>query len=143
MQWGLVPTNGYYEWKTISGMKQPHFIRLKSGGLFALAGIWDVWTGAGSENWLETLALITKAASPKLQTVHHRMPLMLGPEDFSLWLGEGEEIQKNIFQKLDSICEDNLTIQKFSRSVNNVANEGPELLKPFGEAEIPNQGSLF
>ena len=139
----LVPTNGYYEWKTISGLKMPYYVSLKSDEVFAMAGIWDVWTGPGSESWLETMALVTKVASPFLQKVHHRMPVMLGQKDFSMWLGEGQEGEKDIFKKLTPLKDDVFEIQKVSRRINNNSYEGSDLVKPIKEGPILTQGTLF
>jgi putative SOS response-associated peptidase YedK len=50
--------------------------------VFAFAGLWDSW-------WeLETTALVTTQANELVKGVHHRMPVILGPDSFDLWLDE-------------------------------------------------------
>ena len=85
----LIPADGFYEWLgSVPGKKQPYHIHKADHGLFGFAGIWEHWMGAdGSE--IETAAIITTAANATIAAIHDRMPVVIMPGDFALWL-EGE-----------------------------------------------------
>jgi putative SOS response-associated peptidase YedK len=78
----LVPADGFYEWKGEKGAKAPYAIRPRAGGIVAFAGLWQPWRG------LDTCAIVTCAANAALAEVHDRMPVVIAPDDFGLWLGE-------------------------------------------------------
>ncbi len=78
----LIPADLFYEWQGEKGAKTAYVIRPRQGGLIAFAGVWQEW-GNGS-----TCAIVTCAANATLAPVHHRMPVVVAPGDFGLWLGE-------------------------------------------------------
>jgi putative SOS response-associated peptidase YedK len=92
----LVPADGYYEWSGPEGRKTPYFIERKDKRLFALAGLWEHWTGAdGSE--LETAILMTIAPNAELSAIHDRMPVIIAEGDHETWLaGTPEEAARLI-----------------------------------------------
>jgi putative SOS response-associated peptidase YedK len=77
-----VPADGFYEWKGEKGAKAPYAIRPRAGGIVAFAGLWQPWRG------LDTCAIVPCAANAALAEVHDRMPVVIAPDDFGLWLGE-------------------------------------------------------
>lgn len=82
----LLPADGFYEWKGEKGAKVPFSIRKPGGGLFAFAGLWQDW--GPPEARIATCAIVTCGANNRLAAVHDRMPVVLAPEDWPLWLGE-------------------------------------------------------
>lgn len=86
----LVPATGWYEWTTRRGQsaKQPVLIRPHKADNrpFAFAGLWDCWTGPGGDNWLLSLVILTMPAHPSLSHIHHRMPVVLKPDSYDIWL---------------------------------------------------------
>jgi putative SOS response-associated peptidase YedK len=82
----LIPANGFYEWKGAKGAKTPFVIRPRDGGLVAFAGVWQDW-GHG-EGRGPTCAIVTTDANRPCAEVHDRMPVVIAPTDFALWLGE-------------------------------------------------------
>jgi len=78
----LIPADGFYEWQGEKRAKTPYAIRPRTGGLIAFAGIWQEWRG------LPTCAIVTCAANAVLVPIHDRMPVVVAPDDFALWLGE-------------------------------------------------------
>jgi putative SOS response-associated peptidase YedK len=78
----LLPADGFYEWQGEKGAKLPYVIRPAAGGMIAFAGIWQAWRGQA------TCAIVTCAANAVLAPIHERMPVVVAPEDFGLWLGE-------------------------------------------------------
>ena len=81
-----MPADGFYEWQGEKGARTPFAIRPRGGGLMAFAGLWQDWRGP--EGWISTCAIVTCPANAVLAPIHDRMPVIVAPEDFALWLGE-------------------------------------------------------
>ena len=78
----LLPADGFYEWQGEKGARVPHAIRPPDGAIIAFAGLWQEWRGT------PTCAIVTCAANATLAPIHDRMPVVISPPDFPLWLGE-------------------------------------------------------
>ncbi len=81
----LVVADGFYEWKTEAGGKQPHRILLKSGEPFGMAGLWDEWRNPEGR-LLRTFTIITTEANAFMKPIHHRMPVILPHGEEGRWL---------------------------------------------------------
>src|SRR6204780_1307890 len=68
----LIPADGFYDWRA-GEPKHPYFVRLKSGGPVAFAGLWETWTGPNGEE-VDTAAIVTTRANRTLAAIHERMP---------------------------------------------------------------------
>ncbi len=79
----LIPADGFYEWKRDGDRKRPHVARPQ--GLVAFAGLWEPWMGPNGEE-LDTACIVTTAANRTLGSLHDRMPAVIPPEAFDLWL---------------------------------------------------------
>lgn len=125
----LVLADGFYEWKTEDGVKQPYRIVVDEGEPFAMAGIWEIWTAdkdgkdfaEGDE--LETFTIITTTPNPTVKQLHNRMPLILSPDLWSGWLdcSAGEEALQPYGGEI--------SVYRVSRDVNNVRNDKPALIE--------------
>ncbi len=133
----LIPADGYYEWKKEEGVKQPYHFRLKEGGAFAFAGIWEQWRGAEEapeevpeEAPLETCAIITTESNERIRDIHHRMPVILAPGDFDLWLSADEkqaDTLQFLFRPLDA---ERVVFHRVSGKVNRAGFEDAECVAP-------------
>ncbi len=121
----LVPANGFYEWRKSD--KQPFRIFLKDEPVFSMAGIWEVWPDA-EKRPLYTFAIITTASMGAMEKIHDRMPVILTPEEEREWLTS--EDPGRLKSLLKPVTDDRLTYYPVSEKVNNVQNEGKELLYP-------------
>lgn len=123
----LVLADGFYEWQKQGDSKQPYYISLASGEPFALAALWENWTDKSSGESIQSTTLITTAANEFMQSLHHRMPMILEPHAADAWL-DGD------MSMIESATEDCPALQAWpvDRRVNNARNEGHELLKPAG-----------
>jgi putative SOS response-associated peptidase YedK len=83
----LVPAECFYEWHKVGTGKQPYAIARRDGAPLALGGIWEGWRSEEGEV-VRSFAIITTAANAEMQVLHDRMPLVLEPADWPLWLGE-------------------------------------------------------
>jgi len=131
----LVPADGFYEWPQHGGAKRPHYIRRRSGGPMAFAGLWEIWTGPNGEE-METAAIVTIGANAALTPFHDRMPVILAPEDFDAWLDPNIDGPKAM-TLIRPAPDDLLEVYPVSAAVNRVANDTPELIAPAGEEPEP------
>ena len=124
----LLPADGYYEWYgEKKGSKQPFFIHPKDGGLLAMAGLYEFWRSPEGE-WLFTVTVITTQAEDALGHIHDRMPMLVEPDRWEAWLSPAA--QGDLRQLLVPAAPGLLDARPVSTLVNNVANNGPELLDP-------------
>ena len=85
----LIPADGFYEWKKLGPKKkQAYNIGMADDGLFAFAGLWDKWKDPSGEV-LESCTILTTDANALLKDVHDRMPVILQPNAYDLWLDPG------------------------------------------------------
>jgi putative SOS response-associated peptidase YedK len=117
----LIPVSGFYEW---TKDKQPYYFQVQEGQLFALAGLWELWSHGEDE--LITCTIITTKANTEAAKVHHRMPVIIQPQNYDSWLGELDDRK----QLLDALPEVNLELYPVSKTVNSPKNDTPECIKP-------------
>jgi putative SOS response-associated peptidase YedK len=120
----IVPADLFYEWKTEADGKQPFAVGRRDGRPMALGGLWESWTQPDG-SLLRSYAIITTAASIDMEGLHHRMPLVLDESDWPGWLGSDADAATALMQPAPP---DTLHRWPVSRAVNNVRNDGPELI---------------
>ena len=126
----LVPFDNFYEWKKLEGGdKQPYAIARADRGLMAVAGLWDNWRSPAGE-WVRSFTVVTTAANRFLAELHDRMPVILDPDDWPLWLGEIPAEPEELQALLRPYREDGLVIWPVSRRVGSVKNNDPSLAEP-------------
>jgi putative SOS response-associated peptidase YedK len=130
----LIPADGFYEWQAVGDRKRPFYVRAKSGAPLAFAGLWETWTGPNGEE-LETAAIVTTRANRTLSPIHDRMPVIVPPEAFDLWL-DGATVDATTAAALIAPApEDLLVAYEISTAVNRTANDNPKLLEPVGPSQ--------
>jgi putative SOS response-associated peptidase YedK len=82
----LVPVNAFYEWSGPTGHKTRWRVGLVAEPLFALAGLWEWWQDPAAGEGVETYTVVTTAANAALTPIHDRMPVIVAPKDYALWL---------------------------------------------------------
>ena len=125
----LVPAEGFYEWagRGTKG-RRPLYFHMKDGEPFAIAGLWERWEG-GDEP-LETCTLLTTEANSLLAPYHDRMPVILKPEEYGLWLDPGVRRAELLTPLLRPYPHEGMTAYTVSPLVNSPANEGPRCVEP-------------
>jgi putative SOS response-associated peptidase YedK len=125
----LVPADGFYEWQRVNGGKQPVRIQMADGGLFAIAGLWESWSSPeGSE--IESCTLLTTDPNELLAQVHNRMPVILSPDDYDLWLDPGVQQPAEVQDLLRPFPAPAMSYYPVSTHVNNPRNEDPRCIEP-------------
>lgn len=135
----LVLADGFYEWQKLAGgKKQPWYFRLASGAPFAFAGLWASWheQAPGSDRApLETCTVLTTDANALVAKSHHRMPVILAPEDLDLWLDPRVRDRERLEAALGPFDPDRMIAFPVSTRVNTPANDDPSVIEPLGDAE--------
>lgn len=133
----IVPSDGFYEWRRTGGPKQPYFLHPPEDALLAMAGLWAVWKDPETGLWVPSAAVVTTAANRMMSAIHDRMPVLLPREAWDDWLDTDVDDAEYLQSLLEPAPDDVLDMRPISTKVNNVRNEGPELLEPIEETEAP------
>jgi putative SOS response-associated peptidase YedK len=132
----IVPMDGWYEWTDEGGARQPWLLRPRSGAPVAVAALWSVWRAADAPADtapLGTVALMTTEAHGAAADVHHRMPLLVTDALLDAWLDPALSADAALLAAL-STAEVDVEVVRVSRRVNDVRNDGPELVEPVLDA---------
>jgi putative SOS response-associated peptidase YedK len=127
----LFPADGFYEWKADRGAKRPYFIRPRSGGPIAFAGLWETWMGPNGEE-VDTACIVTTRANDVLAPIHDRMPVVVAPEAFDLWLDSAKVDAATAAALIAPAPEDLFEAVEVSTAVNRTANDSADLIEPVG-----------
>ncbi|HXR41434.1 MAG TPA: SOS response-associated peptidase [Acidothermaceae bacterium] len=146
----LLPADGYYEWYADDGAtdtpkkgakKQPFFIHNRGGGIVPMAGLYEFWRDAdapeGSDPWLWSCTVITTEAADDLGRIHDRMPMLVEPQNWDKWLDPRIDDQDVLQQLLVPAAPGRLEAYAVSTEVNDVRNNGPELIAPVEGIAVP------
>ena len=131
----LVPADGYYEWHTSDGRKQPYFIHPRNGGPIGFAGLAETWMGPNGEE-LDTVAIITAAASTGMSVLHHRVPVTLAPDDFAQWLDCSADNATDVMTLLRAPEDGAFVWHPVSTAVNKPANDDAQLILPISAEDM-------
>lgn len=147
----LLPADGYYEWyqspaphavkgKSGKPLKQPFFIHPTDGSALALAGLYEFWKDpqAAADDpgaWLWTVTVITTSAPDDLGRIHDRMPMCVQPDQWDPWLDPEATDGAAAVALLTPAAPGWLRADPVSTEVNNVRNNGPELIVPLKAEE--------
>jgi putative SOS response-associated peptidase YedK len=130
----LIPADGYYEWHTTEQRKRPYFIHRRDGQPVGFAALAETWIGPNGEE-LDTVAIVTAAASPDLAVLHHRVPVTITPADFDRWLDGFPDDVTEAMALLIGPREGEFVWHEVSTRVNRVANDDAQLLLPITEEQ--------
>ena len=128
----LVAADGFYEWKREGRQKQPFHIRLRGGGPFAFAGLWERWTKGGEP--LESCTFLTTGPNELMQPLHDRMPVIIAPEDFDLWLDPAVRDAEALAHLLRPFPAERMEAFPVSKHVNSPTRDDPACAAPLPPA---------
>jgi putative SOS response-associated peptidase YedK len=126
----LIVADGFYEWKKLDGGKQPYYIRLQDGRLFALAGLWEHWNRGDSPS--DSCTILTTDANEQVGSIHDRMPVILDPGDYDLWLDPEVQDAKRLEPLLVPYTGEPMAAYLVSMRVNSPANNDARCIEPVG-----------
>jgi len=121
----LVPVDGFYEWQRTGKAKQPFCFEVNEGQLFALAGIWDRWRDP-SGTTVETCSILTTIPNDLTAPVHDRMPVIVEPDAYDLWLDPVMSDMRAVSDMLRPYDARHMRCYPVSPRVNHAANDDEE-----------------
>jgi putative SOS response-associated peptidase YedK len=121
----LIPADGFYEWKRTGTSKQPFCFEVKKGELFAFAGLWDGWKNTEGQ-WIKTCSILTTTPNAVTSAVHDRMPVILDPDTYDLWLDPGMQDAAVVSELLKPYDARFMRSYPVSTRINHVANDDEE-----------------
>jgi putative SOS response-associated peptidase YedK len=121
----LVPAEGWYEWRSDKGVKQPYFMTREDGESLAFGGIWTASEAHGTR--ILTFSVVTLPSAGHLAYVHDRMPLMLAPSDWATWLTAQDAT--GLLRPADPAYSAGIVLRPVSNAVGDVRNDGPDLVR--------------
>jgi putative SOS response-associated peptidase YedK len=122
----LIPADAFYEWQRLGPQeKQPYSIGMANDSVFAFAGLWDRWLDKDNKP-LETCTILTTKPNSLVAEVHDRMPAMLRPEDYELWLDPGITDSNRVVDCLKPFDSTPMKKYPVSTRVNRPENDDQE-----------------
>ena len=138
----LVPADGFYEWHPTDRigragrpLKQPYYIHRADGRSLAMAGLYEWWRDPAVPEgdpaaWLLSCTIITTEATDEIGRIHDRMPMIVASRDWDAWLDPAVPAG----HVLVPATAGELVAYPVSTAVNNVRNNGPDLVAPVAES---------
>ena len=127
----VIVATGFYEWTRDGETRLPWYITRTDGAPLAFAAVWQDWTAKGSEDApTRTAAIVTTGANAPMSSIHHRMPVILEPDDVALWLGEQG---KGAATLMRAAPNDALQWHRVDVAVNSNRAAGPQLIDPIDD----------
>jgi putative SOS response-associated peptidase YedK len=124
----LILADGFYEWKKTGNEKHPYRFQMISGKPFAFAGLWDRWSN-GDQSFI-TCSIITTTPNEITKEVHDRMPVILPPDAYQMWLEPDMKDTDYLKSLLQPYPADEMDAYEISTLVNSPKNDNPSILKP-------------
>lgn len=132
----LLPADGFYEWeRREDGTKQPWFVHRADGAPMVFAGLWELWHDPAKPEDedaepLRTCTIVTTDANDLLAPIHDRMPVVLSPADWDVWLDRAVTDTDAVAHLLAAPDPRQFEMFEVSPRVNSVRNNGGDLVTP-------------
>lgn len=124
----IIVADSFFEWKKCANKKIPYRIFMKDKTPFAMAGLWEKWSPPQGSPLL-TCTIITTEANSLLEPLHHRMPVILKPEETATWLDPSQQNPAQIKYLLKPYPSEDMEYYTVSSLVNSPSNTSPDIIK--------------
>ena len=131
----LVPASGFYEWRKEGKSREPYYIHRKDDEVMAIAGLYDIWRGAGAEE-LRSFVIVTTEPNSLVSRYHDRMPAILRPDDEERWLSPGRLARETVQEILSPYPAEFLEAYRVSRQVNDPATDRSDLTRRLPDSTL-------
>jgi putative SOS response-associated peptidase YedK len=125
----IVPADGFYEWRRLADRRQPFVIHRTDEAPLALAGLWSGWRDPSTGDVRRTFTIVTTQANEVVAPLHDRMPVVLPRVAWATWLDTEHADMGELDALLQPAPPDHLEVFAVQPLVNNVRNDGPELVR--------------
>jgi putative SOS response-associated peptidase YedK len=129
----LIAADGFYEWQRRNGSKQPYCFTMIDDAPFSFAGLWDGWRAPDGQ-WIRTCSILTTTPNALLADVHDRMPVILSPDVYDLWLDPEFSHAPTLIDLMKPFDAKAMRRFAVSSKVNAVANDDESVCCPMSEA---------
>ncbi len=133
----LVPVDGFYEWRREGSVRRPLRIHDPGERVLALAGLWTGRRDPASGEWRRTFTIVTTRPNPFMAPIHDRMPVIVPPDAWARWLDPRPADPGELRALLEPRDDIVLAAYPVPPLVNNVRNDGPELIARLEGAPEP------
>jgi putative SOS response-associated peptidase YedK len=134
----LIPTDGFYEWQRRGSAKQPFCFEVGDGELFTFAGLWERWRDPNGQ-WVKSCSILTTTPNAVTSAVHDRMPVILGKDDYDVWLDPGMQNVAAVSEMLKPYDAKSMRSYPVSTRINHVANDDADCSREVELAEAQNR----
>lgn len=124
----LIVADGFYEWQKTEGKKQPHYISMKDGRPFGIAGLWERWEK--KDEPVESCAILTTGANDLMEPIHERMPIILSPKQFDFCLHPEFKDAEKLMRLMQPYKAKDMLAYAVSLRVNNPKNDTANCIEP-------------
>jgi putative SOS response-associated peptidase YedK len=125
----LIPADGFYEWKKLEKGRAPYLVVLVNRFPFAFAGLWESWKSPDGER-IESCAILTTDANELIQPIHDRMPAILSPSDYELWLNPHTKTTESLKHVLKPFPSEEMIMFPVSAKVNKANYDAADCMEP-------------
>jgi putative SOS response-associated peptidase YedK len=134
----LIPADGFFEWEKTGTGERPYYIRLRSKAPFGFAGIYGIWTPPNGKP-ICTSAIITTEANEAIRPIHDRMPVIVSPDKYELWLDPSVRERRLLAEILGPFPSADMELYPVTRNMNSYRHNKPENIHPVGPQLIREQ----
>jgi putative SOS response-associated peptidase YedK len=124
----VIPADGFYEWRREGKARTPFLIHTPDDAPLAFAGLWAPWRDPATGEWLLSASVVTTRANSVVGELHDRMPVILTPDAWRLWLDPDLRDEGVLLSLLEPAPAALLRLDEANPLVNNANHEGPELI---------------
>lgn len=125
----LIIADGFYEWQTKDGIKKPFYIYMKDKKPFGMAGLYDLWKDENGKE-ITTCTIITTEANEFMKSLHHRMPVIISPENYNHWLDPAERDTSKIGSLMKPWDSNEMDAYEVGILVNSAGYNSAECINP-------------
>jgi putative SOS response-associated peptidase YedK len=130
----LIPADGFFEWRQEGAVKQPYFVEMVDGRPFGFGGLWESWEGA--EGAFESCTILTTPANATVAPLHDRMPVIVPPHAYGLWLDPELVDVRAIEPFLAPFVDRPMHFFAVDRRVGNPRFDEPTATRPIGPTSL-------
>lgn len=125
----LVVTDGFYEWKRLDKEKQPFYFQVEHHRPFAFAGLWEHWQSSEGDT-IDSCTILTTEANDLMRSIHDRMPVILDPQDYDLWLDPSVQKPDLLQPLLRPYSSEAMSSYPVNPRVNSAKYDDPSCIQP-------------